>query len=224
MLAGALLLVAVIAAFIVFAAGPWRHGSTPIRDPSMLGAALVNDKEVDAVMGTSDINGSPIGVKTYDKPGDVKPPECLGAFYNDNDAVYQNSGYSDSRNQALKSHSTNAWVNQSAILFPSPAQASAFVRNSAGSWKTCSNQPVAMTETDGSTSTWAFKPLVDDGSEIAETAMLQDEGKNYVCQHVLRAESNVVIEVQVCNDHISDESIRIAGLMADKVNDLTRRA
>ena len=222
-LAGASMLIAVaIAVAVVFVTWSGRNGSTIIYDPSRLGAALLNNREVDAIMGTADIEGSQIDVKTYDTPGSVSPPVCVGAFYNANDAVYQNSGYSDSRNQALKSHSNPAWVNQSAILFPSPPQANAFLRDSADKWKTCSNQPVEMTEADGSTSMWAFAPMVDDGSQIVQTATLQGGGKDYVCQHVLRAESNVMIEVQVCNDHISAESIRIADEMAAKVIDLTK--
>jgi PknH-like extracellular domain len=47
--------------------------------------------------------------------------------------------------------------------------------------------------------------------------------ENYVCQHVLRPESNVVVEVQVCKyGDVKDHSIRIAGGIADNVIDMTR--
>ena len=208
--------VAVVAAYVVFGS----HGSKLIDEPAQLERVLLTAKEVDAIMGTSGMKGGPIEAVTHDTPGGVNPPNCFGVFYNADPAVYKNSGSDDARNQALTSPATKAWVNQSGIEFDSPSQASAFVRYSAGQWKDCSVRPVEMIEKKG-TSTWAFAPLDDNGSQIVQTVTLQSQEKNYVCQHALRPESNVVIEVQVCSDHVSEESIRIAGGMADKVIDLT---
>ena len=221
MLGAASLLVAVVVTVVVaFVTLSGSHGSKLIDEPAQLESVLLTAKEVDAIMGTSDMKGDPPDEVTHDTPGGVHPPNCFGVFYNADPAVYKNSGYTDARNQALKSPATNAWVNQSGIEFHSPSQASAFVRYAAGQWKNCSNQPVEMEERNG-TSTWAFAPLDDNGSQIVQTVTLQSQEKNYVCQHTLRPESNVVIEVQVCSDHVSEESIRIADGMADKVIDLT---
>jgi hypothetical protein len=41
----------------------------------------------------------------------------------------------------------------------------------------------------------------------------------YACQHVLRTVSNVVIETVACNDRITDEADRMAGLIADKATE-----
>jgi hypothetical protein len=224
-LAGASLLVAVVVAVVVvFVTMPGRPGSTLIT-PSKVAAALLSNEDVDAIVGKSDMHGDPIEVTPpHDLPQGVRPPQCLGAMYNAAEPVYRDSGYSDPRNQALRSDTTAAFVDQTAIRFPSPPQASAFVRASADRWKTCSNQPVEVTETNGTTSTWAFTPVVDKGSQIVDKETLQGGGKDYVCQHVLRAESNVVIEVHTCDDHISDESVLIAEKMTAQVTDLTRKA
>jgi hypothetical protein len=230
-LAGASLLVAVVVAVVVvFAMMSGRHGPTLIT-PSKLSAVLLYIGDVDAIMGKSDMHGDPIDMTPPQNLPGVRPPQCLGALYNVAEPVYRDSGYIDSRNQALRSNTTAAFVNQSAIRFPSPAQASAFVRASADKWKTCSKQPVAVTETNGTTSTWAFMPLVEMGSQIEETETLSQPSDApghpvHVCQHVLGAESNVVIEVHTCIDHISEEfeSVRIAEKMTAQVTDLTRMA
>jgi serine/threonine kinase PknH len=44
-------------------------------------------------------------------------------------------------------------------------------------------------------------------------------GNGYSCQHVLRALSNVIIEVDACREQVGDEANRIADKIADKVNE-----
>jgi serine/threonine kinase PknH len=218
-LGGASLLVAVVVTVVVALTMSGSDGPKLI-EPAQLEKVLLSAKEINAIMGTSDMKGDAPDKVTHDTPGGVNPPPCFGVFYNADPEVYKNSGYTDARNQALTSPTTGGWINQSGIEFRSPSQAGAFVRYLAGLWKMCSSRPVEMTEKNG-TSVWAFAPLDDNGSQIVQTLTLQNQEKNYVCQHVLRPESNVVIEVQVCSDHVSEDSIRIAGGMADKVIDLT---
>ncbi|WP_232022106.1 sensor domain-containing protein [Mycobacterium basiliense] len=43
------------------------------------------------------------------------------------------------------------------------------------------------------------------------------EGSVVICQHVLSAVSNVVLEVNVCAPQVTDQSSRIADAMAAKV-------
>ena len=219
MLAGASVLVVVVVTVVVALTVFGGDGSKLIK-PAQLEKVLLTTNQVDAIMGTSDMKGDPPDKVTHDTPGGVNPPDCFGAFYNAAPDVYKNTGYTDARNQALTSPATGAWINQSGIEFHSPSQASSFVRYLAGSWKICANQPVEMTEKDGK-SIWAFAPLDDNGSQIVQTLTLRSKEKNYGCQHTLRPESNVVIEVQVCSDRVSEASIHIADGIADKVIDLT---
>ena len=217
LLGGVALLVAVVVAVVVgFVMVSGRDDARAI-PTEKLATALLTDKEIDGVIGTSDMKGGEIADKTYatNLKGSVRPPDCNGALYN--------VGYRESRNQALKSDATGLFVNQSAIGFPSPARASAFVLDSADRWKTCSDQPVEVIEPDGSRSVWTFTPLDVKGSQIIQAMTLQREQEAYVCQKELRAESSVVIEMQVCGDHSNDEAVSLAEKMAAKVDELTRQ-
>ena len=53
--------------------------------PEKLATALLTDKEIDGVIGTSDMKGGEIADKTYatNLKGSVRPPDSLyGALYN----------------------------------------------------------------------------------------------------------------------------------------------
>jgi hypothetical protein len=69
-------------------------------------------------------------------------------------------------------------------------------------------------------STWKFAPLHDNGLQIVQTVDL--EGGDAACQHVLRAEANVIIEVNACGGKVTDEAEQIAAAMAAKMPQVTR--
>jgi hypothetical protein len=223
-LAGTALLLAVVAAVVVGSVMlPGRQVTT-----ARLKDVLLTAKDVDTVMGT-DMSGGGIVVTTGEiLPGFV-PPECIGTLYNGNIAVYKDSGYSDTRTQALKYPASgghpDAVVFQSAFLFPSPTRATDLVRATAEKWKkTCSDRSVMVTEPDGQASTWTFGPLNDQGSQLLVNAtLLQGPELPYACQKVMRAAGKVGIEVLVCRKSapIGNEAVGIAQKMAGKVTDLT---
>jgi len=222
---GALLVVATAVAVAVLVSRP-EHGSKLVTT-SELGVLLLTDEEVPQVLGRSDFEPGQIDVRTFDNRAVTNPPKCLGAFYNASDAVYKGSGYTASRNQPLKVGvpQTVLVVYQSAIRFSSHEQAKDFVRSSADNWKACANQPVQMTEISQPSgeqvlSTWKFAPLHDNGLQIVQTVDL--EGGDAACQHVLRAEANVIIEVNACGGKVTDEAEQIAAAMAAKMPQVTR--
>ena len=226
---GAALLVVVVGGFVGFVI--FHRGLVTTEE---LPGVLLPVEQINAVMGTDMTGREPVD-RTEEKPGDFKPPVCIGAFYNNNIAVYKDTGYSDTRTQALRHPpaappgapraDADAVVYQTAILFPDPQRARKVVRDSAQDWKTCSSeQPVKITEADQTSSIWKFAPMIDKDSVIVQTATMQEPQKDYICQHVLRDKSNLVIEVHVCrsNKPLDNESIKIADQMAAKVGELTR--
>jgi hypothetical protein len=223
-LAGAVLLLAVVTAVVVGSVMlPGRQVTT-----ARLKDVLLAAKDVDTVMGT-DMKSGGIVEHTGEIPPGFAPPECIGTLYNGNIAVYKDTGYSDTRNQALKhpaeGSDPDAVVFQSAFLFPSPTRATELVGATAEKWKTCSDRPVTVTEPgDGQVSTWTFGRSDYEGSHLVVNATLsQGPELPYACQKVMRAESMVGIEVLVCRKSapIGNEAVGIAEKMAGKVADLT---
>ena len=68
---------------------------------------------------------------------------------------------------------------------------------------------------DGSTYNWTFDDVKEDDSQIAQTTTQEGMG-GYGCEHVLRVVSNAILEVQACQDHISNHAETMTDNMADK--------
>ena len=184
--------------------------------PEALNSLLLTPDEVDSIMGTTNLEPGEIFDQMSSEPPTISDPDCLGAQFNALQAAYQGSGYSTVADQALTSEDPEyTYVNQTAVLFPSPDQARAFVDASADSWGGCSGRTLTVTAKDQATYNWSFGDVTESDSQISQTT--EQEGmEGYGCQHVLRAVANAVVEVQACQDNISDEADQIAESMAAK--------
>ena len=143
--------------------------------------------------------------------------DCLGAYEPIEDAVYQPSGYTEVRGQAVQTAGEDPAhrIFESVAAFPSAEKASAFVQTSADKWKACAGQQVTMTF-NGKTSAWTFGALDGAAPKIAQER-LPAEGTR-TCHHVLHAASSVVIDVLVCGADVAPgQASKIAGQIAAKV-------
>lgn len=217
--AAALIAVIVIAAVIITPTPtpPPPPPPPPPVDPEALNSLLLTPDEIDAIMGTTNLKPGEIFTAMTTEPPSISDPACVGAQFNAVESVYQGSGYSTVADQPLSGDQpVYTYVNQTAVLFPSAAQAGAFLSTSADAWKRCAGQTLTVTMSDGKTYNWTFDDVTKDDSRVTQTASQEGMG-GYACQHVLRVVSNAVLEVQACQNNISDEADRIATKMAGKV-------
>jgi len=143
-------------------------------------------------------------------------PDCVGAFEPITDAVYRASGYTAVAGQAVHTAGEEPThrVFESVVAFPSADQASARVQTSADKWKACTGQ-VTLT-VNGKSTGWTFGDVVGTVPRIAQQRT-QTEGSR-ICHHVLRAASNVVVDVLVCGpDAETGQAGRIAEQISAKV-------
>ena len=188
----------------------------PPLDPAALNSLLLTPDEIDTIMGTTNLEPGEIFTAMTTEPPSISDPACVGAQFNAVQAVYQGSGYSTVADQTLSGDQPKyTYVNQTAVLFPSAAQAGAFLSTSADAWKRCAGQTLTVTMTDGKTYNWTFDDVTEDDARIAHTASQEGMG-GYACQHVVRVVSNAVLEVQACQDDVSDEADSMAAKMAGK--------
>jgi hypothetical protein len=152
----------------------------------------------------------------------VSDTGCTGALFSAIKSVYQGSGYSAVVDQAVwHGESTDrdyTWMSQTAVTFPSADQANAFRGTSKDAWEGCDGKTVTVTQDVDHNYNWTLGSVTEGDSQISQ--MQTQEGMSgYACQHVLRTVSNVVIETVACNDRITDEADRMAGLIADKATE-----
>jgi hypothetical protein len=219
--AAALVAIATIIAVVASTTTPAEQTASPTSIPAVaperLDAVLLTDPEINTIMGSTTLEHSEsIRHVMGATPNDLSNPECLGALFAAQEAVYQRTGYSATSTEVLvdpKDQFEHSVV-QTATIYPSADMARVFVNNSAPKWTACRGQTVSITiETP---SHYTFGEVVGSPPHLTQSYTLEGT-VSYTCQRVLRAVSNLVIDGTVCGNHISNEGNQIADQIAAKV-------
>jgi serine/threonine kinase PknH len=193
------------------AAAPPAAASTPSVD---LNSILLGPADINTVMGASNMQPTNQAEQMGVPPGTLSNPDCLGALAPIQGSVYQGSGYTAVRGQALNAEDPPHFVYEAAVSFPSAEQALGFVRTSADKWQACVGQLLTVT-TPNKIFHWNFANPTGSPPKITQVHTQLHGGRT--CQHALSAVSNIVIDVVACGAQIADEGSRIADQMAAKV-------
>jgi hypothetical protein len=165
-------------------------------------------------MGASNMQPTNQAEQMNVPPGTLSNPDCLGALLPIQGSVYQGSGYTAVRGQALNAEDPPHFVYEAAVSFPSAEQALAFVRTSADKWQACVGQLLTVT-TPNKIFHWNFANPTGAPPKITQVHTQLHGGRT--CQHALSAVSNVVIDVVACGASITNEAGQVADQMAAKV-------
>ncbi len=215
----ALVVVAVLGGLgIWLATRPTPPPAPTLTPPERLSSLLLSPAEINAIMGSSTMQpGNPI--QAMDTSTTLSNPDCQGALYGIQDSAYAGSG--ETGVSGLISHEPgdnhDHWIAQSAVSFPSIDKARAFVQTSGHKWKTCAGQTVTNND-NGQTVRWTFGNLTGASPRITQVDT-QEAGGGWSCQRALSAVSNVVIDVNACGNHITNEAAQITDKMAAKVTE-----
>ena len=179
-----------------------------------LDGVLLDVGAVNAIMAATGITVLDTSENMQTTTDNVSRPDCLGALYNAQQSVYQNSGWTGVRHQVLAEHSEkNAHrVEQTAVEFPGSDRAQAFVNASLVAWSRCSGKEVTMTS-GADVNRWKIGDLVITGRTINQTA-LQEGAGGWGCQHALSAVAAIVVEVSACSNNIADQAVTIIDKMS----------
>ncbi|HTX94964.1 MAG TPA: sensor domain-containing protein, partial [Mycobacterium sp.] len=216
--------VSILLVVAVGAVGVWyftRSKPTPPPEPipaDRLSALLLSPSDVNSVMGASNIQpGKPI--RNMDTSArTLSSPECQGALYTTQESVYAGTGYTGMSEllSAEPGDNNDHWVDQAVVAFPSADKAKDFLQTSADKWKPCAGQTVTVTN-QGKTYRWTLAQLV--GSPPKITMMQTQEGAGgWECQHAMSVANNVIVDVNACGYHISDQGAQIADKIVGKVD------
>lgn len=186
--------------------------------PERLSGLLLSPADINAAMGSSSMQpGKPI-TSTDSSSVTVSAPACQGALYTTQDPVYAGSGYSAVSGLVSSEAGDNYdhWVNQAVAHFPSADRAKNFVQISAEKWKGCAGKTVTVTN-KGKTYRWTFAQL--QGTPPRVTLRDTQEGADgWECQRALNVANNVVVDINACGYHISDQGGQIADKIVGKID------
>ncbi|MCV7411779.1 serine/threonine protein kinase [Mycobacterium florentinum] len=217
---------AVVVVVLVSAVAIWLIIPDPKPPPDpiasdKLNSLLLSPSEINAIMGATNIQpGKPIttmGTSTMT----VSIPDCKGALYTTQDQVYAGSGYTGINGLVASEpgDDNDHWVNQAVVSFPTADKAKAFLQSSADKWKKCVGQTVTVTNSNDKTYRWTFAPIQGTSPKIS-VLQTQEGADGWQCEHAMSVANNVIVDVNACGYHISDQSSQIADKIVDKVNNI----
>ncbi len=208
---------AVVAIVAVVAIKLWPHPApaAPLVAPERLESVLLTAAQINTIMGASGMQPGKVGQAPANASAQLSIPACNGALYPGETPTYNGSGYTKLNYVVVAEPGdhNDHFVDQDVATFPSADAANAFVKTSADQWKSCAGQTVTGSYDNGNTFRWTFGNVVGDSPKISQLDT-QEDGGGWACQHVLRAVSNVVIDVRACGYAITDQAGRIADEIA----------
>jgi serine/threonine protein kinase len=192
--------------------------TTPTVAPAQLDSILAPVDLINTIVSTTGIIVDHNRTEMTDPgPGNtLSNDKCLGALIGFQTQTYKSSGYTGMLAQLLKKPQSNPGyaVVQGAVIFASANQAQGFVTAQLAQWRTCAGTSVTQVN-DGTTSVWTFREISGNPPNIALQHTLANSP--VVCQHVLSAVSNVVLDVNVCAPGTINQARQIANEMATKI-------
>ena len=192
--------------------------ATPTVTPAQLDSILAPVDLINTIVSTTGIIVDHNRTEMTDPgPGNtVSNDKCLGALIGFQTQTYKSSGYTGMLAQLLKKPQSDPGyvVVQGAVIFASAKQAQGFVTAQLAQWRTCAGTSVTQVN-DGTTSVWTFREISGNPPNIALQHTLANSP--VVCQHVLSAVANVVLDVNVCAPGTINQARQIANEMATKI-------
>ncbi|BAX93854.1 serine/threonine-protein kinase PknH/PknJ [Mycobacterium shigaense] len=188
--------------------------------PERLSALLLNPVDMNSVMGSSTMEpGKPI-LSMDSSPVTLSLPSCQGALYTSQDPVYSGSGYTGVSGLVSSEPGDNYdhWVNQAVVLFPSADKANSFLQTSVEKWKNCASRTVSVTnKSKNKTYRWTFAQLAGTPPKIS-VMETQEGADGWECQRSMGVANNVIIDINACGYHITNQGDQIIDKIAAKVN------
>lgn len=107
--------------------------------------------------------------------------------------------------------------NSAAIYFTTAKAASDFVAKQAQAWPKCNGATLHLLERGQPSSIWMASTVANrDG--MLSIINTQEGAGGWQCQRAMTARNNIVIDVRSCGNNRTDQALKIAARMADRVN------
>lgn len=215
-------LLVVVAAVCALAGCTSTVSGSAVRDAAVAptNVGILKESDIDHIMLTVDDISDIVGEKDLkvilemgemsDNADSVSDPDCLGAIFGAEEAVYDGSDWTAVRDQVVGDDENDRkhWVEQTVVLYPSEREARDFFDNSSAAWGDCAGFSVAVDDYE-STYIWHVEDLQTRDDVIAQVTV-QEDFDDWQCQHALSMVSNLTVETWACAFGIEDEAVDMA--------------
>jgi hypothetical protein len=146
-------------------------------------------------------------------------PDCGGAINVGLPVAYDGSGFTAIRLQEyhdVPGETYQYGVTEAVSTFPSDQQAQALVSTEASRWAKCTYKSVALIN-DGSEAFSAIILPPDTNAGVLSASTLNKQSSGLGCQRALKAQRNIVIDVQICSPGGSAQAPALVAQIADRI-------
>lgn len=191
----------------------------PRLDESALKKVLLPIDEINDILGTTDLEITSDMDDMTNSSDKVSDPDCLGAMFGAEEAVYKGSGWTAVRDIVAREpeEDNDHWVEQTAVIYPQAGNANRFLEKLRSIWEKCARSSLAV-DTEDTSSLWEFGD-VSGGDGLITQMATQEDADGWGCQHALAAASNLTVETWVCAYSVAGEAATMA---VDIVNNASR--
>ena len=179
-----------------------------------LDTLLLTPAQINPLMGATEM----AIVRKHDAMSDdaatMKPRECLAIDGSAQAQVYDNSGFTAIRDQALNDgNSFTHYAEQAVVLFPTAKQAKVFFIASGLRWPACHQYTHTQSGTE-----WTVGPISDANGALS-TISTQQQARTggWACGRALAVKNNVIVDVNTCSPNPANSAVDIANQIVAKV-------
>jgi hypothetical protein len=213
--------IAVLVAGLLLAACTSRSTTHAPIPASALDGMLLSATDVNSVMGATAMRVSDALTDMSDHSNLLPNVNCLGIWDIGEKKVYDGSGWTAIRGQALRQPDTGDWdslVIQAVVVFPSADAAKKFLTTSADRWSKCSNNHTVNMHINDVLTVWVFGDFgrTDTQLSMHVTRGAGESAGERQCQRVLSVTNNVIVEVAACASAVADQAATLASKIASK--------
>ncbi|MGB7166365.1 MAG: sensor domain-containing protein [Mycobacterium sp.] len=179
-----------------------------------LDALLLTPAQINPLMGATEMAITRKHDAMSDDAATMKPRECLAIDGSAQAQVYDNSGFTAIRDQALNDgNSFTHYAEQAVVLFPTAKQAKVFFIASGLRWPACHE----YTHTQSGTQ-WTVEPISDANGTLS-TISTQQQARTggWACGRALAVKNNVIVDVNTCSPNPANSAVDIANQIVAKV-------
>ena len=178
-----------------------------------LDALLLSPEQINPLMGATELAITRKHDAMSDDSATMQPRECLAIDGAAQAQVYDGSGFSAMRDEALNDgNSFTHYAEQAVVLFPTAKQAKVFFIASGLRWPACHQYTHTQSGTE-----WTVGEISDSDGALSTIATQQHaKAGGWACGRALAVKNNVIVDVNTCSANPANSAVDIANQIVAK--------
>jgi PknH-like extracellular domain len=130
--------------------------------------------------------------------------------------TYGDSGWTGAQLQYLRDDNFEHEAFQGVISFPTAEAAQKLTADQAVRWSKCARRTITLNKANVAPQHRVLGPLVNSSGVLSMISVMQDSAGRG-CEHVLGARNNIVVDVNVCRQDVTNQGVDLLNAILNKI-------